>query len=64
MMLDHCTYDRVKLLHELSSMVWFIEKHGKQDAKTMGELTYHDLLEQLAQDLEKHIQKLKEITIK
>lgn len=57
-MLDHCTYDKVKLLHEISKIVWFIEKHAKQDAKNANDMECHDLFEKLAQDLEKYITQL------
>ena len=60
-MLDHCTYDKVKLLHEISSIIWFIEKHAKQDAKSANDIVCHDLFEKLAQDLEKYVVKLREM---
>lgn len=60
-MLDHCTYDKVKLLNEISSIVWFIEQHGKKDAKNAGDMVCHDLFEKLAQDLEKYVVKLREM---
>ena len=57
-MLDHCMYDKVKLLHELSKIVWFIEKHAKQNAKNANDMKCHDTFEKLAQDLEKYINQL------
>lgn len=57
-MLDHCTYDKIKLLHEISSIIWFIEKHGKEDAQHAKEHACHELLERLKQDLEKYIDEL------
>lgn len=60
-MLDHCTYDKVKLLKELSSMVWFIEKHAKNDANKANDMACHELLEKLAEDMEKYIVKLREM---
>ena len=57
-MLKHCTYDKIKLLNELSSMLWFIEKHAKQDAKDAGDISCHELLEKLAHDLNTHIDAL------
>lgn len=59
-MLDHCTYDRIKLLHELSRLLWFIEKHGKPNAKEEGDQQLFDNLEKLAQDLEKNVAQLKD----
>jgi hypothetical protein len=60
-MLDHCTYDKIKLLHELSSLVWFIEQHAKNDAQSAKDVACHDLLVKLTQDLEKYIIKLREM---
>ncbi len=60
-MLDHCTYDKVKLVYELSKIVWFIEKHAKQNAKNAGDMKCHDVFEKLAQDIEKYINQLQEM---
>ena len=57
-MLKHCTYDKVKLLKELSSIVWFIEKHAKQDAKDAGDTSCHELFEKLGRDLNSYIDEL------
>ncbi|MEX0939786.1 MAG: hypothetical protein WDZ41_00325 [Candidatus Babeliales bacterium] len=60
-MLDHCTYDKVKLLHELSCIVWFIEKHAKIDAKNDGDTEFANIVKKLAPDLEKYIDQLYEL---
>lgn len=60
-MLDHCTYDKVKLLHEISSLVWFIEQHAKNDAQSAKDAACQELLTKLVQDLEKYIVKLREM---
>jgi hypothetical protein len=54
-MLDHCTYDKIKLLQQLSSIVWYIEKHAKSNAKDAQDMRCHDAYEKLAQDMEKHV---------
>ncbi len=59
-MLNHCMYDKIKLVHELSSILWFIEKHGKHDAKAAEDMKCHDMLEKLALDLEKYVKQLEE----
>lgn len=60
-MLDNCHYDAVKILHELSKLAWFVEKHAKPDEHKERHAEcvefYHDLLE----DLEKHIEVMKGI---
>lgn len=60
-MLENCNYDKVKLLHELSCMVWFIQKHAKKNATDAGDAQCLEALEQLQADLDAHIEKLKEI---
>jgi hypothetical protein len=57
-MLDHCTYDKVKLLHKLSSMLWFIEKHAKNDAKMANDAECAAILQKMSKDLEKYIDEL------
>ena len=58
-MLDNCNYDKIKLLHHLSKIVWYIDKHAKSNSKESGhELCYH-MYDDLKKDLEKHIEKLK-----
>ncbi len=63
-MLDHCTYDKIKLLHELSSLLWFIEKYAKGDAKNANDTKCNEALDKLAQDLGKHIDQLNAILCK
>ena len=58
-MLDSCTYDKVKLLHELSCIAWFIKHHGLEDTKNAGDQQAHDLFAALEQDLERYIEELK-----
>ena len=60
-MLDHCTYDKIKLLHEISKTVWFIRKHAIDDAKTARDQKCEELLAKLADDMEKYIVKLREM---
>jgi len=58
-MLDDCTYDKIKLINELSSIVWFIEKHAKQNALNIKDEQCFDMLEKLAEDIEKFTDPLK-----
>ena len=62
--LHDCCYDKVKLLHELSCSVWFIEKHALQNAKQSGENELHAALEALYNDLVKHIHTIHDIKCK
>jgi len=57
-MLEDCRYNKIKLVHELSSILWFLEKCCTRDAKDAGNLQHTNYLEELKQDLEKHIKKI------
>lgn len=54
-MLKNCTYDKVKLLHKLSSLLWFIENHAKVDAINADDVNFNELLKNLSEDLENSI---------
>ncbi len=60
-MLDDCQYDKIKILQELSSIAWFIEKHAKENAKQARDEECALILEQIKKDLEGNIAKLKSI---
>lgn len=60
-MLDNCLYDKIKLLHQLSSAAWFIQKHALENAKKRGDAASIAELETLHSSLEAHIQKLHEL---
>lgn len=58
-MLKDCNYNKVRLLHDLSRIVWYLKKHAKEDAKKLGHESCHKMCEELEADLEKHIDKLR-----
>jgi len=58
-MLDDCKYDKVKLLHEISSLAWYLEKHAKDNAEKAGDKKCYKLYQEILQDLEKNITKLR-----
>ncbi len=60
--LNNCDYDKIKILHELSSILWFIKKHALVDAQQDDE--YSRLLNRLESDLEKHVAELKDMVCK
>jgi hypothetical protein len=60
MMLDNCTYDKIKLLHEISSIIWFIEKHALNDAKVSGDASFMQLLQDVDEDLQRHLERLRQ----
>ena len=57
-MLNDCKYDKIKLLHELSSLAWFLDKCGLQDAQKSGSPQCLDLFKELRKDLDKYIKAL------
>jgi len=60
-MLDNCYYNKIKLLHELSTMLWFLKKHGIDDAKKTGDKECIDFCNQLAQNIADHITLLQDL---
>ncbi|MFA6066547.1 MAG: hypothetical protein WC707_05205 [Candidatus Babeliaceae bacterium] len=58
MTLDNPTYNKIKLIHELSCILWFIEKHALADAHNGGDKSSHEALAALQRDLSKHIEAL------
>jgi len=61
-MLDDCQYDKIKVLQELSSIAWFIEKHAKENAKQAGDQECALILDQIKRDIDGNIAKLHAIT--
>jgi len=59
--LSNCCYDKIKLLHELSKCLWFIERHAEGDAKEAGHQEFHKLLDVIEADLEKHVRALHDL---
>lgn len=62
-MLENCNYNKIRLLHDLSKIVWYLEKHAKRDAKEGGHELCHAMCEELQKDLEKHIEKVSKAII-
>lgn len=62
MMLDNATYNKVKTLHALSELCWFIEKHALSDAKKAGDHECTKHLEDLKKDLKNYIEKLQKLS--
>lgn len=58
MMLDNSTYNKVKIIYQLSKIIWFIDRHGLTDANNAGDKECMDALINLQKDLKKHLEKL------
>lgn len=63
-MLDNCCYNEIKIMHNLSSLIWFIKKHAQQDAQSAHDALCTDFLKQLEVDLCKHAHTLKHMICK
>ena len=61
-MLDDCKYNKIKLLHELSCMAWFLEKHAVPNAQVSDEKEYVEIFKALKNNLDKHITNLETVT--
>ncbi len=57
---EDCNYDKTKLIHELSSLKHFIRKHAIDDAKKANHPLCAKMYDEVANDIEKAIKKLKE----
>lgn len=54
-MLANDKYNKIKITHDVSCLLWFIEKHALQDARAKNDTTSMQVLEQLKKDLEKNL---------
>ena len=61
-MLDNSHYNKIKLMHDLSGLLWFIKKHAHEDAQKAQDKACADFLKQLEADLNKHVEQLTQIT--
>ncbi|MEM4263490.1 MAG: hypothetical protein QW666_01165 [Candidatus Woesearchaeota archaeon] len=57
-MLKDCDYNKVRILHDLSRLVWHIKRFAKNDAKKGKHDECHKLISSLEKDLEKYVDKL------
>lgn len=58
MKLDNSSYNKIKLLHNLSGIIWFIEKHAILDAEQAGDRECLEILNSIKNNAEKHVEKL------
>lgn len=58
-MLEDCNYSKVRLLHDLSRLSWYVEKHAKENAGSAGHVLCGKLYEEMHDDLEKYMEKLR-----
>ena len=53
-------YDKIKIMHELSCLAWFIEQHALQDAQKASDDTFKQYLQKLHSELSRNLAELKE----
>ena len=58
-MLSNCNYNKIRLMHDLSRIDWYLKNHAKRDAKESGHQLCHAMCEEIEKDVEKHIEKLR-----
>ncbi len=54
-MLSNNKYNKNKILHDLSCLYWFLDKHAIEEAKKSNDQELARELEKLKLDLDKHI---------
>lgn len=63
-MLNNNEYDKIKILHKLSCLTWFIKQHAEEDAKKANNPECSAFYKELTSDLEKHIDTLHKMLCK
>lgn len=58
MMLDNTTFNKIKLVYELSQLTWFIDKHAIPDAEKAGDAELIMTLKDLQKELPKYLERL------
>lgn len=56
--MNDCNYDKIKMIHHLSKIVTFIDRHAVTDAERENHPLCAEEYKELKKDLEKHIEKL------
>jgi len=56
--MDNCTYNKIKLMHELSKLNGFIQHHCIKDAKTSKHTKCAKIIKHLQKDINIHLKQL------
>ena len=62
--MDDCTYNKIKLLHDMSRISGFIEKHCREDARRAKHKDCQQIIDHLHKDLTVHMEGLRVILAK
>lgn len=57
--MNNCSYDKIKILHKLSKIVFFIDQFALKDSKDLSEC--NKIYLEIKQNLEKDMEKLKKV---
>jgi hypothetical protein len=57
----NCFYDKLRITHDLCRIVWFLRKHGINDAQKARDKECNLLFDKLAHDLEDYIDELRDM---
>jgi len=60
--MDNSTYDKIRILHDLSRLQWFIKQHAQKDIAANDPC--HEIMNNLKKDIEAYITALKIETCK
>jgi len=63
-MLTNGRYDKIKVLHDMSSPLWFLKEHAIKESAKHGHEHCLIYYKELEKDLEKHIKMLEEMVYK
>lgn len=53
MALKNCNYNKIKVLHDIHSLKWFIDNHAISDAKKDGHPLCAEMFKELSDSLDK-----------
>ncbi|EKD48779.1 MAG: hypothetical protein ACD_64C00134G0003 [uncultured bacterium] len=60
--MDNCTYDKIRVLHDVSRLLWFIKQHAEKEIPANDPC--HEIIHNLKKDLDAYQTALKIATCK
>ncbi len=55
--LNNCDYNKIKVVHELSQLQWFLEKHAMPDATAHGHPLCANMWKEIHSEINKWLEK-------
>lgn len=62
--MGNCAYDCVKILHKVSRLAWFLEKHGEGDAQATNHQECRQAMQELHKELDVYVTKFRSLVCK